>query len=164
MHTEKFNVMLLGGSTLLEVDIEETWRTNIHFSCLGTPYSFTVTTWSKRGLADLIHIFHLHEERDAVKFGRVHFDSEGNAQVIMNRQNKVNMVLQACSDIIACLDLIVERYPQSLLDYAVWYRERHQEHDTYHKYITGICARCIVDSEFSTPSVTWDLVTFPSKD
>jgi hypothetical protein len=79
----------------------------------------------------------------------------------MTRNQKIRMVRQACEDLMQCLDLLVQKYARSILDYAVWYREKHTESDTYCEYITLVCAHSIAHTKFLAPNVRWELVRFP---
>jgi hypothetical protein len=163
IHSETINVTLFGLTTSAQIEIEDTWRSNIDFNCLSQSYSFSITSWSGRGLANFITLFHSSIARDPVQFGTLTIDTNGNTMVQMTRTQKVKMMTQACRDVMACLDLIGKRYARCILDYAVWYRERHQERSTYSQYITLVCAHCIVHADFLAPNVAWDLVTFSER-
>ena len=134
--------------------------TSIDFSLFSMPYTLNVTDWGSRGLVKFVDLFHTHTPRDVTTFGEIVVSSEGAADVRMNVQQKGNAVLQASKDIMACLDKIGHHYRRSVLDYAVWYQERHAEEDTYCQYITRRTCHCIVHSDFTAPDVSWDLVQF----
>ena len=76
-------------------------------------------------------------------------------------EQKVNAVLQAVKDIFACLDKICVKYQRSVLDYALWYREKHRPATcSYSHFITLVTCHCLARVDFLAPNIAWDLVQF----
>ena len=116
--------------------------------------------WRARGLSRFLQTFHAHKPRSNVEFGQIRESPEGSITLDMSCEQKIAAVIQGCHDIIASLAQIAQRYQRSVLEYAIWYRERHQGEDTYAEYITFRTCHCIVHSDFLTPNLTWDIVRF----
>ena len=70
------------------------------------------------------------------------------------------MFVQAVCDIMAHMDRIWRKYKRSVLDYAVFFRERHQAADTYEEYMSLVTCHCIVHADFLSPDVAWEVVPF----
>ena len=68
--------------------------------------------------------------------------------------------LQAVLDIIRHLDQIFQANKRVVLDYAVWYRDKNKEVDTYTQFIQLVTCHCIVHSDFLAPGVTYPIVHF----
>ena len=60
----------------------------------------------------------------------------------------------------ACLDKIGTHHQRSVLDYAVWYRDKHLGRATYSEFITLVTCECVVGAEFVVPNQRWELVQF----
>eukprot|EP00798_Chlamydomonas_sp_ICE-L_P006050 gene6050-biopygen1164 len=69
-------------------------------------------------------------------YGSLTVDDSGVPTFNMTTAQKVNAVIQGAKDVMACVDEIGTRHQRSVLDYAVWYREKHTCWDTYENYIT----------------------------
>jgi hypothetical protein len=56
----------------------------------------------------------------------------------------------------------MKKHGRSLLDYAVWYRDKRSNYSQsdYAEYITRQACNCIVQGELSASEVTFDLVHF----
>jgi hypothetical protein len=128
------------------------------FTLFGMAYTFSATSWQSRGLARFLVLFHEHTQRDSSEFGVVAETEEGVPDIQMNVQQKTNAVLQACKDIMLCLDKIAHKYRRSVLDYAVWFREKRPDETTYSQYITRRTCHCVVHSYFMAPDVQWEEV------
>ena len=64
-------------------------------------------------------------------------------------------------DIMRHLDQIFTAHKRSVLDYAVWYREKkHKDADTYAHFIQLVTCHCIVHADFLAPGITYDVVPF----
>lgn len=70
------------------------------------------------------------------------------------------LLMQAVVDIMCHLDQIFRANKRSVLDYAVWYREKHKDADTYAQLIQLVTCHCIVHADFLAPGVTYDIVPF----
>jgi hypothetical protein len=74
---------------------------------------------------------------------------------------RIAIVLQACTDILACLDKIMSFYACKAMEYALWYRAtQHVDFTSYSSFITMTTCDCIVNSNFWSSSTQWRLVTF----
>jgi hypothetical protein len=135
------------------------YAANIDFVVHGKPYTFSVTKWSRNGMANFMRLF-FSLPRDTAVFGRLVLDEAGEAVSVPNTAQKTAAVIQACKEMLHTVGLFLENHGRAILDYAVWYRENHSEEDTYAQYITKIAAHCVVHSNFMAPSVQWPLVLF----
>ena len=129
--------------------------------------------------------FHDHTPRDEAQFGKLVTNAEGQPFPNLDMDQKWNCLVQVrgqsvfeevvvflltCScrqcqmqavlDIIRHLDEIWKANKRVVLDYAVWYREKHKEDDTYTQFIQLVTCHCIVHSDFLAPGVTYPIVPF----
>lgn len=155
----ELDVNLLGAPTHVQITVTQSYAATINFTLFGKPYTFTITKWQARGQANFIRLFY-SLPRDANVFGAPMFNDEGMLVQAPSVRQKTQAIIQACQDVLACVNAIFHRHGRSLLDYAVWYRERHPEEDTYSQYITKITAHCIVHADLLAPNVAWELVLF----
>ena len=85
-------------------------------------------------------LFHeREEERDPAMFGTV----DG----VLASSQKIYCVLRASIDVMAYLNKMTTRIQSSVLDYAVYYRERKGSYETYSKYITTVTCHNIIYGE-----------------
>jgi Rad3-related DNA helicase len=150
-----FETILGEVKTQVNYEILQTYESKFSFTYLRDPYTFTISKWSRRGFAYFVSLF-FERIRDETLFGKM--DQDGNYQG--SPQQKYHVILQACMDIMTCLNKILIVHKKEVLDYAVWYRENTKESDTYSKYITLCTCHSIVHSEFMTGDVTYELVEF----
>lgn len=156
---QSFTCTLVGNSTPVSVDIMTSFAATVNFSFLGHPYMFSVTKWSRRGQAQFYSIFH-EVQRDEDLFGTL----EADGTVKKTTEQKLNCIVQAIKDVMFCLNIITETHQRSVLDYAVYFREKVPDDDTYGHYITLITCHCIVHQHFIYPSAQFTVVKFyPSK-
>ena len=155
-----FNSRIMGTSVNVSLTIRNTYDATMEFTLFGVAYTFAVTRWSRKGLASFLLLFFAYNSREAAEFGSCTVDDNGFPTFNMTTAHKVNAVIQGAKDVMACVDDIATRHQRSVLDYAVWYREKHACWDTYEKYITMLACNCIVHAYFLAPGVTWELVTF----
>lgn len=160
LHRDTFTSSVLGNTVRVDVRIAKTYRTSADFSVLGTAYTFTFDKWRCRQLTTFLHRFHAHAGRDEATYGRVKENDEGSLAVCMDLQHKINAIMQAVRDVVTCLDQIGQEHKRGMLDYAVWYREKHREEGSYSELITRATCHCIVHSDFLAPNVAWNLVQF----
>ena len=144
------------------------------------PYSFVISSWQGRGFRKFIEHFHsVAMTRNVIKFGVMIEKDDGtkdflrnldditqnadgsytmgpNAQV-MTQDQKINMIQQGCEDIMACFNSIGQVHQRSILEYCIWYSENHSK-DTYGSFITMMTSHAVIDSNFTAPGITWQLV------
>ncbi len=155
-----FPSTIWGSSISVTLTISSSYEASFDFSMNGTPYSFTVTRWSRRGFAKFAAMFFDHKARDAVEFGKYEEAADGTPVFSMTTPQKLNTITHGVQDIMRCIDKIATKYQRSVLDYAVWYREKHPATDTYVDFITLYACHCMVHAEFLAPNITWDVVKF----
>ena len=178
-------VTLFGRAVQTSIEIENSYESSIEFTTCGETYSFVITQWQGRGMGKFIELFHDNAVRDINLFGGVICkDTLENAFVAdmddviiasdpdgryivgpnyhpMSRFQKLNMIEQACKDILSCLSMIADVHQRSILEYCVWYRENHNL-STYGKFVTMMTSNCVVHNVFIAPNQTWTLVEFDS--
>ena len=149
-----------GVSARAQIRVENTYKTTIDFSVRERTYTFVITRWQSAGFSNFFQMFHAHQPREASVFGRVDFDDEDMPAFYASVEHKTHAVIRASEDIMRCLNLILSTHGRGVLDYAVWYREKHASYETYGKLITTLTCHCIVHADFLAPSVQWCLVEF----
>jgi hypothetical protein len=160
VRTTGFNTSILGTSVHVDLAIKASYEASFNFNLYGSPYTFTVTRWSRRGFAKFATLFFNYAERDAAQFGGISEGADGAVVFNMSTEQKLAIIVQGVKDIMRCLDIIVSKYQRSVLDYAVWYRERCQPDEPYENFITLYACHCIVHSDFLAPNIAWDVVRF----
>jgi hypothetical protein len=160
LHKDNFAVELLGVPVKVDVTIAQTWRTGIDFNLMGTTYDFTVDKWRAQQFTPFLLLFHAHKPRDKDLYGSISQNEEGVVAPLVSREQKIRTVMHASKDVMLCLHQIATRYQRSVLDYAVWYREKRREEGTYAELVTRITCHCIVHMDFLAPNVSWDVVQF----
>ncbi len=160
LRSSSFHADIMGVNVEVKVTIKGTYETNFDFSLHGMPYTFVITKWSRKGFAKLGTLFFNTTARDTTQFGTFTEATDGTVTFGMDTAQKLNLVEQAVKDIISTVDKIGRHYQRAVLDYAVWYREKHPELTTYQEYITSVACCSIVHVDFLAPNVTWDLVQF----
>ena len=159
-HASVFTTAIMGRCISVNLTIRMSYEASFDFTLYGAPYSFTVTRWSRRGFATFAAMFFDHKARDATEFGIYEEAADGTPSFNMSTPQKLNVVTQGVKDIMRCIDLILTMYQRSVLDYAVWYREKHPSTETYVDFITVYACHCIVQAHFLAPNITWELVKF----
>lgn len=104
--------------------------------------------------------FHDHMYRDATEFGTVVEDDDGVLEINVTTEQKIATVMHAAQDVISYLDQILRVHNRNVVDYAIWYIEKHPEEETYSQLIMLLTCHCIVQSEFLAPDEQWQLVEF----
>ena len=163
LHEEAPCVYLLSTCVRTSLKVYGTYTCIVDFSLSGQPYTFTITRWRSKNLNEFLQMFHAYTPHDPGLFGSTSIhDSEGNTTVHMDSCQKVNAVVQGCKDVMGCLDKIAHRYPQSMLDYSIWYQElgQRREDEGYGQFITQLTCHLIEHTGFSAPNVQWDVVEF----
>lgn len=156
--TEAFNCHISGVATTVSLTIKATYEASLAFSLHGSPYSFTIARWSRRGFAKFATLFFNYAARDPIQFGTFSESPDGVITFGMTTDQKLNIITQGVRDIMACLDAIVIKYKRSVLDYAVWYREKYPRDEPYDNFITLYTCHCIAHSNFLAPDISWDVV------
>lgn len=159
-----FRNIILGDVSVrvrVEVQIMSTYRTMVHFWYYGKPFTFDITKWQTRGQAQLYAAFH-SISRDPVEFGSIRGDD-----FAINFEQKLNIVQAAVEDVFICLNQILLKHELSVIDYAIWYRERRRpgaghldDEITYGTYITKITCDCILQTSFMAGNVNYEVVEF----
>jgi hypothetical protein len=158
IHEEEFDAVIGGVSCHIRVGIQHSFEATIDFIMLGKPYTFFATKWRARKFGEFLWRFH-ETPRDPAVFGTLARDTKG---ILMSPgptvAQKITAVVQACKDILVCVDRILATHGQAVLDYAVWYTDTHREEDSYSAYIAKVTCRCIVQNAFLAPNAHWELV------
>lgn len=58
---------VLGNDLPVDVSIENTFKATIDFSLFNIPYTFTILSWSRRGLAKYLNLFHEFVQRNVAQ-------------------------------------------------------------------------------------------------
>ena len=160
LRSSTFTTSIMGVEVEVKTTVKGTYETTFDFTLHGDPYTFVITKWSRRGFAKLGTLFFNAAGRDADIFGVFSEATDGTVSFSMDTEQKVNVVEQAVKDVIATIDKIGIHHKRAVLDYAVWYREKHQEMTTYAEYITWVACCAIVHVNFMAPNVSWEVVKF----
>jgi len=155
LNSQTLHVTLIGNQVEVEVQIQATYLTILNFTFLTHPYTFQISKWRARGQAKFYTLFH-EKVRNQNEFGCILDD--GSVQ--KTQQQKINTVIQAVREFFHCLDQILRAHQRSVIDYAVWYRERPMADENYSTYITLLVCHCIVHTNFMYPSATYELVEY----
>ena len=140
----------------VDISLKASYRADINFNFLARPYTFVVTKWRANAQARFYQLFHAHSSRDPAMFGTVGVDGIPN----MTGPQKIEAIMQAIVDIFITINAILVKHQRGVLDYAIWYRERAGDADTYSKYITLVACHCIVHANLLVPTITWERVEF----
>lgn len=160
LRSTSFPSNLLGVDVEVKLTIAATYAATFDFTLHGTPYTFLVTKWSSKGFAKFGTAFFNAATRDTATFGTFAEAADGTVSFSMTTCQKLNMIEQGVKDVLVCIDKIGRFYQRAVLDYAVWYRENHQEVDTYEQYITRTACCAIVHVNFLAPNINWEIVRF----
>jgi hypothetical protein len=88
------------------------------------------------------------------------FETILQAEPPLTRVQKEAIVLQACKDVMACLDQIADVYQTDLMAYSLWYREAHTEEDDYSSYITRKTCHFVVHAQIWAPKLPRVVIKF----
>ena len=155
---------LLGSDIEFRYTVHQDWSASIGFTLFGKLYSFSCTRW--KGVAaqtKFLGLFFRARERDSEVHGAVNVGENDLLNFNINDEQRVAIIVQACRDVITTLHMILQNFERSVLDYAVWYREKHPETNTYGELITLVCCHCIVHTDFMSPNLMYDLIQFPDE-
>lgn len=153
---ESFSCTLAGNNVQVNVDVElPSFIVNANFWFMGHPYLFRVTKWAGPGQATFTLRFH-EVPRNEQRYGVI--SDDGTATKTTDQ--KVNSVLQAVKDVFSCLNTIIETHQRSVLDYAVYFREKVRRLKTYGDYITLITCHNIVHQDFYFLKEKFNIVRF----
>jgi hypothetical protein len=164
-----FQTELGGVNVVVDYNVYQDNAALAHFVYLGSDYNFSMTRWKLKAFSAFRSKFH-EVYTDSTKYGTTDVDPNTGDVVSSTSnatQNKL-IVYRAIKDVFLHLDCLLQRQPRSILDYAVWYRERNSSNlDTYAKYIQLVTCHCIVHSDFLAGNIRWEVLDFipdPSKD
>ena len=159
LRRETITSNLAGVPTEFDVTVTQTYATTINFTFCGQPYTFTITKWALRQFKKFAVSFHQHCQRAAVDFGCIE-DTDERTDIKMDVGQKTKAVMHSCEDIVKYLDKLLHEQSRAILDYAVWYREKHSEEDTYATFIMKLTCHLIIHSDFFNPTVRWTVTPF----
>ena len=155
--------VILGGVNLsVDYKIFHNNAAEAHFNYLGSDYNFSITRWKQKAFSLFRSKFH-EIYTDTVKYGSsvVDYDTGDVISSENNSRQNTEIVIRSIQDIFIYLDTILQQQPRSILDYAVWYREKHSDKlDTYEKYIQLVTCHCIVHSDFLAGNIRWETIQF----
>ncbi len=136
----KFQSQILEIHTSIDVSIFSSYKSAIDFRLHGCTYTFTIEKWANRGLNCFLEMFH-SIPRDASLYGVMIKDEDGNHQFYEDQTDltdngdgtftevvnqgtltsiqKLNIIEQACRDVISCLNQISANHQRSLLEYCI---------------------------------------------
>lgn len=155
-----FHSTILDTTVVVNYTIQATFQASLNFTLHGTAHSFFVTRWSRKGFNKFATTFFEYKPRDVGTFGAMEQDELGAPKWDLTTNNKVAIIEQGLKDIMRCLNLIVTKYKRSVIDYAVWFRERNDNYEKYDLYITQLACHLIVHTDFLAPDVVYDIVLF----
>ena len=160
----KFTVNLGDGAAQVDCKIYEDNAAHAHFYYFRKDYNFTLRRWKSTAFAQFRSLFHrVYDDSD--KFGSSEVDPDTGDVISSTNtsdQNK-NVVKQAINDVFRLLHFILKEYPREVIDYAVWFCDKHSSRaDTeYSAYIHVLTCRCIIDGEFMAGNVARRVVYYP---
>ena len=160
IHNQTVHPALFGARIAVELTIYSSYITTIDLTLHGQPYTFSATRWCGQGFLGFQKRFHAHCPRDEHIFGPFLLDAEGAPRSTKTLAHKLAIVVQACEDVLSCVHKICVVQGRGILDYAVWYRERHPQEGTYSEFITRLACHFIVHTNFLAPGVAYELVQF----
>ena len=153
-----FHTTLCDNRIPVKLVINSNFIASFDFCLIHTPYSLSMTSWGQRGFARFATLFFNHKARDAVEFGEYEESDEGNSIYSSTQIQKLNIITQGVKDIMCCIDQIATNRGDSILDYAVWYKDRHFGTFTYVDFITLHACECMIQAQFLAPNISWKLV------
>ena len=164
-----FSTKLGGVKIVVDFKIYQDNAADAHFIYLGSDYNFLMTRWKQKAFSLFRSKFH-QVYTDTAKYGSTEVDPDTGDVVSSSstaEQNKFT-VLRAIKDVFLYLDMLLHQQPRSILDYAVWYREKKpSDLDSYAKYIQLVTCHCIVHNDFLAGDIRWEVLEFvpdPSTD
>ncbi|GLC50420.1 hypothetical protein PLESTB_000377500 [Pleodorina starrii] len=95
-------------------------------------------------------------------FGTTTVEIEDGEEVTTTRRSQeqvLNIIKYATMEVFVCVEQIIRKYRRSVLEYAMYHRER-GKHDTYEQYIHLVACHCLTHANFLAPSVDYPLVDF----
>ena len=157
----KYTTTLGGACVTVDYRVCQNNEGQAHFIYLGTDYNFSMTRWKQKAFSPFRAKFH-EVYNDINKYGTSDVDPD-TGDVISSSctsdQNK-QIVIRAIEDVFHYLNQLLEQHPRSILDYAVWYREKNDKVETYARYIQLVTCHCIVHSDFLAGNIRWEVVEF----
>lgn len=153
VYTDRVQLKGVDVDVEIHIDARGDLTTNVFFS-FGKKYMFRITERCIPGWTNIITkmIDHYgngpYGERDAA------------GTLAVTTQQKKDAVRQAVRDIFVTLDRIMTVHERAVMGYAIWYSKNCGVVDNYSKFITLVTCNCIIQSEFITPDVAWELVEF----
>jgi hypothetical protein len=151
-----FPVSFLGSGILVTMTLYDNKKTILDFECIGSSHRLVIEDWMEQRFSTFLQMFFKDKRRDPAMYGMV----ENDAVIDLTYENKVNAIIQACKDIMTCLEQICQKYWVNLLSYSSWYLRTGKQYDSYSSYITFVTVHAIVHSDFLAANIQWELVEF----
>ena len=150
-----------------------------HNQLVGTDYIFPITHWRTTAINTLVKRFHLLP-RDPSQYGQVIENDEGNITQNVDSHQKVREAYSMNTSFLKLLKRTVyivgkhciassqgcddhfglKMHRRSVLEYAIWYRQNHEENQTCSECITRVTCHQIAHTNFMAPNVRWTVVRF----
>ena len=159
--THRFEITkdILGTRAVIGFSIKQNFYVEADFDWVGSTCSFIITRWMNNNGNESFRLFLKHYTDTKEQFG---FIDEEDA-IKCSTQQKRNIIEKSCNDVICALKLIIEEHKKSLLDYAVWYRDKRpggKKRSNYSEFITTIACDCIIHGGILAFD-KWSLVEYP---
>jgi hypothetical protein len=155
VRTETFETILQANRIVVSVGITQVFDATIDFTWNGRLYSAQLKSG---GITRLVGLFHAYTGRDPTTFGI--WPQNQVDEPPLTRVQKEAIVLQACKDVMACLDQIADVYQTDLMAYSLWYREAHPEKADYSSYITRKTCHFVVHAQIWAPKLPRVVIKF----
>lgn len=162
--SSQFIAHLSDNDVRFDYTVYQDYAMVVSFTLRSKAYSFNLTRWKgARAQFKFLDSFHSFMVRDETMFGSRIVEEDG-IRFDMSVEQRINAVVQGAIDVIFTLNKIVHAFERSVLDYAVWYREKRPQTDTYSQLITLMCCHSIVHSDFMAPGIAYPLVQFADEE
>jgi hypothetical protein len=145
IHYYSFTETILSSSANINLTVFGNLRIEMVFTWERTSYNFIITKWMGVKFQTSARAFLQHTNRDSSKFGSF---KEDGAVAITTRQRR-ELLIQFCFDFVSTIKMIISNYPSSLLDYAVWYRDKRPRdpcRSDYTELVTVTACECLINA------------------
>ncbi|KAI3647666.1 hypothetical protein MP228_007887 [Amoeboaphelidium protococcarum] len=158
LFTETLTINLLGENVAVEMLVNGYWEVILDFSWRRDPFTSIIKSWSRRLLNGFLALFHGHSQRDANSFGTMTDEDV----VHMSLQQKKNAITHAVRDLFVILGELIIANGRSLIDYAIWFRDRRGgDKSSYPLQLEQIACNCVIHGEILAPNIGWKDVVLP---
>jgi hypothetical protein len=143
----------------VEVDLRQNYAADLGFIFNRQWCNFSLTKWTGRGFVSFMEKFHAYKKpQDSIDYGE--FNKDGYHGT---RQQKANMVKHAIDDVLKMVENIMRKHARSLIDYAIWYRDKAPRDNTYEDLIGVQACHLIVHCNLLAPNTTFTKVLLDDK-